>query len=165
MNAEFAKKALEKVGNPNVLVNLISRRVRQLNSGGGKNSRPLVADTGNMGAADIALLERTHRRLERAGLADRVRLLTCTEEAIGLDTAIDFALAFWMAHEVPDKPRFFREIFALLKAGGRLLLVEPKFHVTLRSLERTLAVCRETGFSTADQPVIALSRAVLLGKG
>jgi len=30
LNAEFTKKALEKVGNPNVLVNLISRRVRQL---------------------------------------------------------------------------------------------------------------------------------------
>lgn len=57
MNAELAKKALEKVGNPNVLVNLISRRVRQLNSGSGAMSRPLVADTGNMGAADIALLE------------------------------------------------------------------------------------------------------------
>jgi DNA-directed RNA polymerase subunit omega len=57
LNAEFAKKALEKVGNPNVLVNLISRRVRQLTSGGGKMSRPLMADTGNMGAADIALLE------------------------------------------------------------------------------------------------------------
>ena len=57
MNAEFAKKALEKVGNPNVLVNLISRRVRQLTSSGGRISRPLVADTGNMGAADIALRE------------------------------------------------------------------------------------------------------------
>ena len=57
MNAELTKKALEKVGNPNVLVNLISRRVRQLNSGGGKLGRPLVADTGHMGAADIALLE------------------------------------------------------------------------------------------------------------
>ena len=57
MNAELAKKALEKVGNPNVLVNLISRRVRQLNSGAGKLGRPLVADVGNMGAADIALVE------------------------------------------------------------------------------------------------------------
>ncbi len=57
MNAELTKKALEKVGNPNVLVNLISRRVRQLNSGGGSLSRPLLADTGNLGAADIALLE------------------------------------------------------------------------------------------------------------
>jgi len=31
--------------------------VRQLNSGGGALSRPLVADVGNMGAADIALVE------------------------------------------------------------------------------------------------------------
>jgi DNA-directed RNA polymerase subunit omega len=57
LNAELTKKALEKVGNPNILVNLVSRRVRQLNSGGGALSRPLVAETGNMGAADIALLE------------------------------------------------------------------------------------------------------------
>ena len=57
MNAEFVKKALEKVGNPNVLVNMVSRRVRQLTSGAGKMGRPLVAETGHMGAADIALLE------------------------------------------------------------------------------------------------------------
>ena len=48
---------MEKVGNPNVLINLVSRRVRQLNSGGGPMSRPLLADVGNMGAADIALAE------------------------------------------------------------------------------------------------------------
>ena len=40
-----------------VLVNLISRRVRQLNSGGGGLSRPLVANTTNLGVADIALRE------------------------------------------------------------------------------------------------------------
>jgi DNA-directed RNA polymerase subunit omega len=57
MNAELVKKANEKVGNPNVLVNLVSRRVRQLNSGGGGLSRPLIANVGNMGAADIALTE------------------------------------------------------------------------------------------------------------
>ena len=57
LNAELTKKALEKVGNPNILINLISRRVRQLNSGAGGLSRPLVADSGNMGAADIALTE------------------------------------------------------------------------------------------------------------
>jgi DNA-directed RNA polymerase subunit omega len=57
LNAELVKKALEKVGNPNVLVNLISRRVRQLSSGGGKMGRPLVSEIGNLGAADIALLE------------------------------------------------------------------------------------------------------------
>ncbi len=53
MNAEFVKQALEKVGNPNILVNLISRRVRQLNAG----SRSFIAETGKLGVADIALLE------------------------------------------------------------------------------------------------------------
>jgi len=57
LNAELTKKALEKVGNPNVLVNLVSRRVRQLNSGGGALSRPLIDAPPTMGVADIALTE------------------------------------------------------------------------------------------------------------
>ena len=57
MNAALVNKALEKVLNPNVLVNLISRRVRQLNSGGGRACQPLVADVGHLGAADVALRE------------------------------------------------------------------------------------------------------------
>lgn len=57
MNAEFCKKALEKVGNANVLINIVSRRVRQLNAGGGGMGRPLIADYTNLGAADIALRE------------------------------------------------------------------------------------------------------------
>lgn len=57
MNSELCRQALAKVGNPNVLINLVSRRVRQLNSGGGGLSRPLLHDTTGMGAADIALSE------------------------------------------------------------------------------------------------------------
>lgn len=57
MNSELLQKALVRVGNANTLVNLISRRVRQLNAGGGAISRPLVADTVNLGMADIALRE------------------------------------------------------------------------------------------------------------
>ena len=53
MNPEFLKKALEKVGNPGILVNLVSRRVRQLNYG----ARPFLVNIGNSGAADIALRE------------------------------------------------------------------------------------------------------------
>ena len=57
MNPELVKQALEKVLNPYVLVNLISRRVRQLNAGGGGASRPLILNTENLGVADIALRE------------------------------------------------------------------------------------------------------------
>jgi DNA-directed RNA polymerase subunit K/omega len=57
MNAELVNKALQKVLNANVLVILVSRRVRQLNAGGGGLSRPLIANVGNLGAADVALSE------------------------------------------------------------------------------------------------------------
>jgi DNA-directed RNA polymerase subunit omega len=57
LNAELTRRALEKVGNPNVLVNIVSRRVRQLNGASGAPTRPLIAETAGLGAADIALLE------------------------------------------------------------------------------------------------------------
>lgn len=53
MNNELVKQALERVNSPHVLVNLVSRRVRQLNAGG----RSLIHSTGNLRVADIALLE------------------------------------------------------------------------------------------------------------
>ena len=53
MNADLIKKASEIVENPHVLINLVSRRVRQLNAG----ARPFLSDVGNMGVADIALTE------------------------------------------------------------------------------------------------------------
>lgn len=53
MNNELVKQALERVENPHVLINLVSRRVRQLNAGG----RSFLGDTGNLRVADIALTE------------------------------------------------------------------------------------------------------------
>ena len=57
MNAELCRKAVEKVGNPNILVNLISKRVRQLNAAGGATTRPLLSEIAGMGVGDIALAE------------------------------------------------------------------------------------------------------------
>jgi DNA-directed RNA polymerase subunit omega len=57
MNAELVQDALKTVGNINTLINVISRRVRQLNAGGGGISRPLTANTAGLGDADIALRE------------------------------------------------------------------------------------------------------------
>jgi len=53
MNADLVKKASQIVENPHVLINLVSRRVRQLTAG----ARPYFNNTGNLGMADIALTE------------------------------------------------------------------------------------------------------------
>ena len=63
MNSDICSKALEKVGNPNVLVNLVSKRVRQL-TGSGPGSRPLIAETAGLGAGDIAMLELIHEKMD-----------------------------------------------------------------------------------------------------
>jgi DNA-directed RNA polymerase subunit omega len=64
LNSELCKRALEKVGNPNVLVNIVSRRVRQLNgSGGSSPARPLISEVAGLGAADIALIELAEGKL------------------------------------------------------------------------------------------------------
>jgi DNA-directed RNA polymerase subunit omega len=74
LNAELCKKALEKVGNPNILVNLISKRVRQLSSGGG-GGRPLLSDTVGLGAGDIALTELIENKMSWETLEDTVALV------------------------------------------------------------------------------------------
>lgn len=53
MKSDLLDKASEIVTDPLVLVNLISQRVRQLNSG----RSPLIATRPSMGVADIALTE------------------------------------------------------------------------------------------------------------
>ena len=70
---------MEKVGNPNILVNLISKRVRQLNSAGGTGSRPLV-DAGNLSAGDIALTELVDEKMDWEPIAAPPEELTAPKK-------------------------------------------------------------------------------------
>jgi ubiquinone/menaquinone biosynthesis C-methylase UbiE len=127
----------------------------------------LIGPEGKVIAVDLQqhMLDALEKRARAAGMADRIVLHRCRKERLGIQEPADFILAFWMAHEVTDKSRFFREIFTLLKTEGHFLLVEPKIHVLQKSFERTLAVCGEAGFRILEKPSVALSRTVLLGRG
>jgi ubiquinone/menaquinone biosynthesis C-methylase UbiE len=127
----------------------------------------LVGPGGKVVAVDLQekMLSTLGRRASKAGLADRIILRQCRPDLLGVEEPADFVFAFWMAHEVKDKPRFFAQISAFLKPGGRLLLVEPKFHVTRNSFGRTLEVCRAAGFRLLGEPAVALSRAVRMERG
>jgi DNA-directed RNA polymerase subunit omega len=59
MNAELIKAASEVITNQQILVNMVSRRVRQLSLG----HRPLVKYAPGLGEADIALTEIANRKL------------------------------------------------------------------------------------------------------
>jgi ubiquinone/menaquinone biosynthesis C-methylase UbiE len=127
----------------------------------------LVGPGGKVIAVDLQeqMLANLGKRACKAGLADRIILHRCRPDHLGVEEPADFVLAFWMVHEVRDKPRFFDQISAFLKPGGRLLLVEPKFHVTRKSFGRTVEACRAAGFRLLGEPAVALSRAVRMEKG
>ena len=70
---------MEKVGNPNILVNLVSKRVRQLNSAGGTGSRALV-EAANLGAGDIALTELVYDKMDWEPIAAPPQELTAPKK-------------------------------------------------------------------------------------
>lgn len=123
----------------------------------------LVGPGGQVIAVDLQdkMLQRVKERVNKAGLADRVQLHRCTPDSLDLTEQADFALAFWMAHEVPDIRSFFDQIYGLLRDGGRLLLVEPKGHVGQEDFEREAQAAQAAGFSMQASPKIAVSRAAL----
>jgi DNA-directed RNA polymerase subunit omega len=61
MKSELVEKAAEIYPDPQVLINMVSKRVQQLNSG----RSPLVETVPSMGAADIALTEIIEGKIRR----------------------------------------------------------------------------------------------------
>jgi len=141
--------------------------VLDIGSGPGYFTVPMarmVGDRGLVFAVDIQpkMLEKTRRRAERAGVAGRIRLVLATTKTLGLQIKADFALVFWMAHEVDDLERFFSEIRAAIEPGGSVLLVEPLAHVGERRFEEIVAAARKAGFASSETGPVRLSRAALL---
>jgi len=126
----------------------------------------LVGASGKVIGADLQpeMLAGLTKRAKAAGLEARIQPQLCGPDKIGLSEPVDFALAFWMVHEVRQRKEFLDEIYSLLKPGGRFLVVEPRIHVTGSNFERTIALSQEIGFKTEARPQVMISRAVLFSK-
>ncbi len=126
----------------------------------------LAGKTGKVIAIDIQtkMLSILENKVKKAGYDDVVHCKLVSGADYGFDSEIDFILAFWMVHEVPDQEAFFKSLYTALKPGGKLLIAEPFVHVTAKSLGETLKRCEGVGFRLIDSPGIFFSRSVLLQK-
>jgi ubiquinone/menaquinone biosynthesis C-methylase UbiE len=124
----------------------------------------LVGEGGKVIAADLQqeMLDRVIRKIKGTDLESRILIHKCQDDKTGLSEKADFVLAFWMIHEVPDRQRLFGELKSILKSGGRILIIEPKIHVTGKSFRKMILLLESAGFAIIERPKICLSRSVLL---
>jgi ubiquinone/menaquinone biosynthesis C-methylase UbiE len=126
----------------------------------------MVGERGRVIAVDVQpqMLAYVRARAQRQGLAERVTLHQVDSAGLGLETPLDFALAFYMLHEVPDRRRLIGEISRLLKPGGRFLLVEPRLHVVGEVYRQEVEMASAAGMLRVAEPRVRLSRATLFRK-
>jgi ubiquinone/menaquinone biosynthesis C-methylase UbiE len=124
----------------------------------------MVGAEGRVVAVDLQqkMLERVRRRAERAGLLDRIRLHQAGRDSLELRLEVDFVVASWMVHEVPDPAAFLREVAGLMRPGAHFFIAEPRGHVKAEAFERTVQLAAEAGLAEESRPSVAMSRAVVL---
>jgi ubiquinone/menaquinone biosynthesis C-methylase UbiE len=110
------------------------------------------------------MLQKIRDKIKGTELEERIILHKCEENRIGVSESFDFILSFYMLHEVPKAEVFFDEIRALLKPNGKILIVEPPFHVSKTAFEEALKKAGSAGLRVVERPKVFLSKTVILTK-
>jgi ubiquinone/menaquinone biosynthesis C-methylase UbiE len=123
----------------------------------------MVGEAGRVIAVDVQekMLQMVRQKAVKEGLACRIITHKSEPDRIGISDRVDFALAFYMIHEVPDLGAFLMEAASLLKPSGRLLIAEPLIHVSESSFKKTVDAARLAGLKPIAEPKIRFSRSML----
>jgi ubiquinone/menaquinone biosynthesis C-methylase UbiE len=123
----------------------------------------LVGPAGRVYAIDLqaAMLAKVGRKAARKGLSERIRLHQCRTNQIGLSIQADFALAYYMVHETPSVDDFLEEVYQMVRPGGRLLVVEPKMHVSRKAFVTMCQTGERLGWEIEDTPTGKGGRSVV----
>jgi ubiquinone/menaquinone biosynthesis C-methylase UbiE len=130
----------------------------------------MLNGSGKVIAADVqeGMLNIIRKKVSGTSLEQRIELHKSDFESIGVVEKVDFALAFWMVHEVRNQKRFFEELASIIKPNGLLLIIEPKIHVTKRKFWDMVDLIKEYGFTIYESRDVAcrvfFSRAIVLKK-
>jgi len=129
----------------------------------------MVGPDGRVVAVELQnkMLSVLKRRACKAELIDIIELRQTVADGLAVEDLsgeVDFAVAIHLVHEIPDKGAFFAQIWKALKPGGKLLVVEPKGHVSLNSFKQTVATAKKTGFERETLAGKAGKRKALLIK-
>ncbi len=127
----------------------------------------MVGRNGKVVSADLqdGMLQKLSTKIRGTELEERIKLVKCEKDKINVSDRIDFGLAFFMVHEIPNKEPFFKELRSILNEKGQILLVEPKlFHVSKKEFELTTTIAQTVGFIISRGPRLTLCWSAILKK-
>lgn len=125
-----------------------------------------IGEKGKVISVDIQkeMLEILKKRAEKSGLDNIIKPILSQGDLSDISERTDFALNFWMLHEVDSQKKLVKQIYDLLNPGGKYLIAEPKIHTSNKYFELIIGMCKEVGFIVETNPKITFSRSVLLSK-
>ncbi len=126
----------------------------------------MVGPEGRVIAVDIQpeMLAVLERRARKAGLIDRIDIREAGPDGLGIDDlvrSVDICALVHVAHEVPDRSRLFQEISNTLKTAGRLLIIEPGWHVSEEDFGMSLSAAGAAGLRRIETPDVQGAREAL----
>ena len=124
----------------------------------------LLNGSGQVIAVDIqqGMLDQVSAKIKQHHVESVVKTHLCKTAQLKLDLTVDFILAFYVIHEVPDQKSLFESFKSLLKQNGQILIVEPKFHVSKQDFSLLEKELTAAGFRCIGKPSMAFSRTLLL---
>ncbi|MDJ0622503.1 MAG: class I SAM-dependent methyltransferase [Desulfocapsaceae bacterium] len=126
----------------------------------------LVGPLGRVIACDVqtGMLDKLQAKIQGTDLEERIILHKCDNRNIGIDEKVDFILAFYVVHELADQQSFFKEVMAILKIQGALLIIEPPLHVSRKDFDETISIGQQAGLLVEEGPRVFLSKTILMKK-
>ena len=130
----------------------------------------MVGNTGRVIAIDIQpkMMAVLAKRSSTSGLSDRIEIRLGEPDRLRIEDlrgTVDLAVALHMVHETSNPGMFFKEIWNALKNEGRLLVIEPKGHVSQLEFGKTMADALSAGFVQNESLRDPNRRKALLRKG
>lgn len=124
----------------------------------------MLNGSGKIIAVDLqeGMLEKIRGKIKGTDFEQRIELHKCEKDNINVTENVDFILAFYMVHEVPDEEKLFSELLSVLKPGGKILIVEPNFHVSKKTFEKMINKLTDLGFKVIGRPNVFFSRSVVV---
>jgi len=127
----------------------------------------MVGKSGKVFSVDLqeGMLQKIRDKINGTTLEGIINLIKCEQDKINVPEKVDFILAFYMVHEVPNKDVLFETLKNILNDKGEFLIVEPKlFHVSKKEFDLTIRKAEAVGFKTTQGPKLPFSFSSILKK-